>query len=89
MENRETILAANSFAERLDVVYDLLDKEFPQTSVIAALQGPITNMGDFMARSELEPLLFAIKQSAETKTEYYATDKEINDILQSVYSMIK
>lgn len=88
-ENRTAIMAANSFSERLDVIYDLLDKEFPQTSVMAALHGPITNMGDFMSRTELEPLMYAVKKSSETGTEYLVTDKEINDILQSIYRMIK
>ncbi len=88
-ENREFILSANSFAERLDVVYNLLDKECPKTSIIAALHGPITSLGGLMSRTEMEPLLFAIKKSAETETEYYTTDKDINAILQLVYSEIK
>lgn len=87
--NRESILSANTFAERLEVVYNLLDNEFPQTSEIAALHGPITSLVDFMSRTELEPLMYAIKNSSKTGTEFLVTDEEINDILQSIYSMIK
>ncbi len=82
-------MSAGSFAERLNIIYDLFDKEFPKTSVMAAVYGPITSMGDFMSRTELEPLLYAVKQSSQIGTEYLTTDEEINDALQLIYSRIK
>lgn len=87
--NRSAIMAASSFSERLDVIYDLLDKEYPQTTVMAALHGPITNLGDFLSRAELEPLMYAVKKSSETGTEFLVTDEEINEILQTIYKTIK
>lgn len=88
-ENTSAIMSASSFAERLDVIYDLLDKEFPQTSVTAAIYGPITSMGDFMSRTQIEPLLYAIKQSSQAGTKYLVTDKELNDVLQLIYDKVK
>lgn len=87
--NSSAIMSAGSFAERLNIVYDLLDKEFPQTSVMATIYGPITSMGDFMSRTGIEPLLYAIKQSSQTRTVWLTTDEEVNRALRLIYNRIK
>ena len=46
-----TILSVYSFAERIDVVCDILDKAFPNTSALAAIYGPITSMTDFYVKN--------------------------------------
>ena len=83
------ILAAGSFSERMDVVYDILDKAFPKTSAVAAVYGSITSLTDFMSRTEIEPLLKALKNSSKTGHEYVTTDDELNIILKAIYKIVK
>ena len=54
-DSSSTILSAGSFSERMDVVYDILDKAFPRTSAVAAVYGPITRLTAFMSRTAIEP----------------------------------
>ena len=84
-----TILTAGSFSERIDVVYDILDKVFPETSVLAAVYGPITNLGDFMSRAEIDPLMQVLKKISDTGHEYVTTDNELNSVLSIIYEIVK
>lgn len=84
-----TILSAGSFSERIDVVYDILDKAFPETSALAAVYGPITSLGDFMSRVEIDPLLQVLKTISKTGHKYVITDKELNSILEVIYGIVK
>ena len=83
------IQSVGSFSERLDVVYDILDKSFPRTSALAAVYGSITSLTDFISRSEIEPLLEVIKKSSANHTEYVTTDFELNKVLKAIYNMVK
>ena len=83
------ILAAGSFSERMDVVYDILDKAFPRTSAVAAVYGSITSLTDFMSRTELEPLLQVIEKSSKSGHEFVTSDTELNIILKAIYEMVK
>ena len=83
------IQSVGSFSERLDVVYDILDKSFPRTSALAAVYGSITSLTDFISRSEIEPLLEVIKNSSANHTEYVTTDFELNKVLKAIYNMVK
>lgn len=83
------ILAAGSFSERMDVVYDILDKAFPKTSAVAAVYGSITSLTDFMSRTEIEPLLHVIEKSSKGGHEFVMTDPEMNNILKAIYEMVK
>ena len=84
-----TIQSGGSFSDRVDVVYDILDKAFPKTSAVAALYGPITSLTDFMSRTEIEPLLEVLKNSSKTSHEYVTTDEELNDVLKAIYEIVK
>ena len=84
-----TIQSAGSFSDRVDVVYNILDKAFTKTSAVAALYGPITSLTDFMSRTEIEPLLEVLKNSSKTGHEYLTTDKELNSILKAIYEIVK
>ena len=83
------ILAAGSFSERIDVVYDILDKAFPRTSAVAAVYGPITSLTDFMSRTEIEPLLQVIEKSSKSGHEFVTSDTELNNILKAIYEMVQ
>ena len=83
------IQSVGSFSERLDVVYDILDKSFPRTSALAAVYGSITSLTDFISRSEIEPLLEVIKKSSANHTEYVTTDFELNKVLKAIYNMVE
>lgn len=84
-----TIQSASSFSEKLNVVYDMLDKAFPRTSAVAAVYGPITSLTDFMSRTEIEPLLQVIEKSSKSGHEYVTNDTELNNILKTIYEMVK
>lgn len=84
-----TIKSAGSFSERIDMVYDILDKAFPKTSAIAAVYGPITSLTDFMSRTEIEPLLEVLTNSSKTGHWYVTNDEELNSVLQAIYEIVK
>lgn len=84
-----TIQSAGSFSDRVDVVYDILDKAFPKTSAVAAVYGPITSLTDFMSRTEVEPLLQVLESSSKTGNEFVTTDKELNTVLKVIYELVK
>ena len=84
-----TILSAGSFSDRLDVVYDILDKAFPKSSIVAAVYGPITSLGDYISRAEIEPLLQVIEKSSKSGHEFVTSDAELNSILKAIYAMVK
>lgn len=84
----DTILSAESFSERLNIIYDILDKAFPKASVVAAIYGPITSLTDFMSRTEIDSLLQVIKKSSDANHEYVTTDMEMNIILKTIYEMV-
>ncbi len=89
MNSSSTIQSASSFSDRVDVVYNMLDKAFPKTSATAAVYGPITSLTDFMSRTEMEPLLGVLKKSSETGHEYLIADKELNSVLKAIYEIVK
>lgn len=88
-KNSESILSAQSFSERMEKIYEIIDKEFPQKSTTSAIYGPITDMGNFMERTEIDQLLKIIWQSASTGQKYCATDSKFNSILALIYAFIK
>jgi hypothetical protein len=83
-----TVQSAGSFSDRVDVVYDILDKAFPKTSAVAAVYGSITSLTDFMSRTEIEPLLEVLKKSSKTSHEYVTTDEELNSVLKAIYEIV-
>lgn len=85
----EMILSAASFSDRLKAAYEVLDKAFPRVSLTATISGPITNLGDYVERTEIEPLLWAIKESSRTGQVYLATDAQVNKALQLVYQITR
>lgn len=84
-----SIQSASSFSEKLNVVYDILDKAFPRTSAVAAVYGPITSLTDFMSRTEIEPLLEVLKKSSKSGHVYVTTDEELNSVLKAIYEIVK
>ena len=84
-----TIQSAGSFSDRLNVVYDILDRAFPRTSAAAAIYGPITSLTDFMSRTEIEPLLQVLEKISQTGHKYVTTDKELNSVLEVIYDIVK
>ena len=48
VESSSKINKAESFSDRMMIIYNELDKAFPQTSQAVALYGPITSMVDYM-----------------------------------------
>ena len=89
MSSSTTVLSADSFSERINVVYSLLDKTFPKTSALAAVYGSITSLGDFMSRTEIDPLLQVLKKISETGHKYVSSDKELNSVLEVVYEIVE
>ena len=89
VKSSTTIQSAGSFSDKVDVVYDILDKAFPKTSAVSAVYGSITSLTDFMSRTEIEPLLEALKNSSKTGHEYVTTDDELNIILKAIYKIVK
>ena len=87
--NADTIISADSFSERINVVYDLLDKGFPKSSVVAAAYGPVTRFFNYMSRAEIEPLLQVLKKLSETGHKYVTTDKEMNTVLEVIYDIVE
>lgn len=83
-----SIQSDGSFSEKLDVVYDILDKAFPRTSAVAAVYGSVTSLTDYITRSEIEPLLEVINKSSANHTEYVTTDSELNEVLKAIYKMV-
>lgn len=87
--NSSTIIqSAGSFSDRIDVVYDILDKAFPKTSAVAAVYGSIISLTDFMSRTEIEPLLKVLKNSSMTNHKYVTTEEEMNSILKTIYELV-
>ena len=84
-----TIQSVDSFSERLNIVYEILDRTFPRTSAIAAIYGPITSLTDFMSRTEIEPLLEVLKKSSKSGHVYVTTDEELNSVLKAIYEIVK
>ena len=88
-ESSAVILSAKSFTERLDIIYDVLDKAFPSSDFSSALYGPITSMADYMVRAEIEPLLYALKESSRTGKEYMLSNSELSVVLDEIYKIAK
>lgn len=84
-----TIQSADSFSDRIDAVYGILDKAFPKTSAAAAVYGPITSLTDFMSRTEIEPLLHILMKSSETGHKYLIADVELNSVLEAIYEIVE
>lgn len=84
-----TIQSAGSFSDRIDVVYDILDKAFPMTSAVAAVYGSITSLTDFVSRTEIEPLLEVLKKSSLIDHVYVTTDEDLNSVLNAIYEIVK
>ena len=83
------ILSCNSFAERINMICNLLEKEFPTTSINDALFGPITRLGDFGERLNVVPLLDALRRSSKTGEKYYRSDNQLNQILKFIYEFVQ
>ena len=83
------ILSCNSFAERIDMICNLLEKEFPTTSINDALFGPITRLGDFGERLNVVPLIDALRRSSITGDKYYSSDNQLNQILKFIYEFVQ
>ena len=83
------ILSCNSFAERIDMICKLLEKEFPKTSINDALFGPITRLGDFGERLNVVPLIDALRRSSKTGEKYYSSDNQLNQILKFIYEFVQ
>ena len=83
------ILAYNSFAERIDMVCKILDKEFPETSINEAVFGPITRLGDYGERLNVVPLIDALRRSSITGEKYYSSDNQLNQILKFIYEFVQ
>ena len=88
-ESSAMILSTDSFTGRLLTIYRVLDDAFPKSSLTAAILGPITSMGDYMERAEIEPLLHAVYHSSQTGVEFLSTDSQINKALDLVYRFAK
>lgn len=88
-DNIDLIKAKHSFTDRLTIIYDILDKSFPKTSTVSAISGPITNMGDFMARYEIEQLLEAIKYSMTINQECCSPDFGFDSVLEVINNFAK
>lgn len=89
VKSSTTIQSAGSFSDKVDMVYDILDNAFPKTSAVTAIYGSITSLADFMSRTEIEPLLEALKNSSKTGHEYVTTDDGLNSILKTIYKIVK
>lgn len=85
----EEILSASSFSGKLEKVYEILDKAFPKISEVDAVCGPITNMGVYQSRKEIETVLQALKESIKNKQIYLTTDKATNDALEIIYDFVE
>ena len=83
------ILSCNSFAERINMICNLLEKEFPTTSINDALFGPITRLGDFGERLNVVPLFDALRRSSITGEKYYSSDNQLNQILKFIYEFVQ
>lgn len=88
-DNIDLIKAKQTFKDRLTIIYDILDKSFPKTSAVSAIYGPITNMGDYMSRYEIEQLLEAIKYSMTIDQECCSPDLGFNSVLEVIYNFAK
>ena len=83
------ILSCNSVAERINMICNLLEKEFPTTSINDALFGPITRLGDFGERLNVVPLIDALRRSSKTGEKYYSSDNQLNQILKFIYEFVQ
>ena len=83
------ILACNSFADRINMVCKIFDKEIPETSINDAVFGPITRLGEFGERSKIVPLIDALRRSSKTGEEHYCSDNQLNHILKFIYEFVQ
>lgn len=83
------ILACNSFADRINMVCKILDKEIPETSINDAVLGSITRLGDFGERLKIVPLIDALRRSSITGEKYYSSDNQLNQILKFIYEFVQ
>lgn len=67
-------------------VYEILDREFPVTSLENAIFGSITSLVDFTLRGEIEPIMLAIKECSENGEEMITSDSEVNSVLEYIYT---
>lgn len=84
--NATCILTEQSFKERMRKVYEILDREFPVTSLESAIFGPITSLVDFTLRGEIEPIMMAIKECSEKGEEMITSNYEVNSVLEYIYA---
>ena len=71
------------------MICNLLEKEFPTTSINDALFGPITRLGDFGERLNVVPLIDALRRSSKTGEKYYSSDNQLNQILKFIYEFVQ
>lgn len=73
----------------MERIYEIIDSEFPKKSITSAIIGPITDMGGFMERTEIDQLLQIIRHSANTGEEFSALYSEYDSVLILIYGFIK
>lgn len=84
----EKFIDGQSFSQRIDIVRDIIDNEYPKIPINLALNGSVIYMEKFMEREKIETLLKVLKHSSQENREYIIDDSELNEILQLVYRFV-
>lgn len=84
----EKFIDGQSFSQRIDIVRDIIDNEYPKIPINLALNGSIIYMEKFMKREKIETLLKVLKHSSHENREYIIDDSELNEVLQLVYRFV-
>ena len=84
----EKFIDGQSFSQRIDIVRDIIDNEYPKIPINIALNGPVIYMEKFMEREKIETLLKVLKHSSHENKEYIIDDSELNEVLQLVYRFV-
>lgn len=83
------IQSVESFSGRMEVVYNILNREFPKTHDPAIACVSTDGFLDCASRMQIEPLLDAIQKSSITGHKYFASDKELNVALNIIYDIVE
>lgn len=83
------IQSIESFSGRMEMVYNILDKEISKTPEPAIACATTDGFLDCVSRMQIEPLLDAIQKSSITGHKYFASDEELNAALNIIYNIVE
>ena len=83
------IQSIESFSGRMEMVYNILDREFPRTPAPVIACASTDGFLDCVSRIQIEPILRAIKKSSIEGNKVCIVDKELNAALDMIYDIVE